>query len=1083
MLKLLWKWLDVYEDEVTLFLWAAFLLFIIHVGNLLFTNTAETTFLKRYGVQYLPVMYMINAVVTFFVMGMITGAMARVPDSRLLSYMLVGSGGLVGALRFTIPLGYDLIYPVLFLLKSQLEVLLAMVFWNMANDLFTTRQSKRLFPLLTAGEMFGSILGSFGTSPLARIIRTDNLLLAYLVICLAAAIVVHRMGHLYPTLLVREPETVKKGEGGGASPGNIIQEFKKIFPLIKESTLVQVLIVFSLMANIVITIINYQFNFAVNASYATEGGMIRFFSVFRGFLNTISLVLLLFVGKIYGKWGLPVALMVHPINYVVAFLALLIRFDIYTAMYARISTNVLRTTMNAPAMAVLMGLFHPSQRAVVRPFLRGTVVRIGILLGSALILLLGGVFHPRYLSLIALACMGMWLIYNVILKRQYPDILLNLISRSLLDLKSLGQEEIVQVFRDKRMQARLRDLFLSSRGKDALWYATLLKAQDMPDMDDLLLAAMKREDDQTRMALLDLLSDRAGSAAIPVFRELTDPHRPHLMAAMAKAARRFPPHLSRDFNVELFNTVQDPEARGYALASLYSKTPGRCQEIIRSLLSSNMPEDRWAGVIAAGESGNEIFADILHEILNGETTQKILSAIFHALRQLKDGRLNATVSPYLSHPSDTVRMGALDTFEIQGDQDLLKVIGLIGDALPAISAKAMEVILNSAYQNPLVLVKSLNIPSRKVRQGLFSVLESLNIKALDVYRFARTQLKKAYSCLIEREALKAFPESPERDLLMDHLLQEGQARVDNVLRVLSIKDVSGRTRLIWRGLSSSDARQRANGIEALTHVADRALTTILIPLVEELPLEQKLKAGRKTFAFPELREKPSLIGHLISKDDWVTSLLALSLAANDGYEGLNPKVLDALAASENPWVVKAALRCVHASHQDRCPKLGDVIDEVDPVLRMLYTQQVGIFQGLSVGELAAIGVMCKVVSHGANEVVIREGEPGDTLYLIIDGGVSVIKGEGIETCSEIAAMTAGDYFGEMALIDEAPRSATVKTKTKARFMVLSKDDFARIVHEHPPIGLNICKALSHRIRELQEKLGQQEKTCHPLPDR
>lgn len=43
MLKLLWKWLDVYEDEVTLFLWAAFLLFIIHVGNLLFTNTLWET--------------------------------------------------------------------------------------------------------------------------------------------------------------------------------------------------------------------------------------------------------------------------------------------------------------------------------------------------------------------------------------------------------------------------------------------------------------------------------------------------------------------------------------------------------------------------------------------------------------------------------------------------------------------------------------------------------------------------------------------------------------------------------------------------------------------------------------------------------------------------------------------------------------------------------------------------------------------------------------------------------------------------------------------------------------------------------
>ena len=271
MLRRVRKWLNLYEEETALFLWAALLLFIIHVGNILFTNTAETAFLKRYGVQYLPIMYMINAVVTFFIMGVLTGIMARMPDSRLLSYMLVGSGALVGSLRFAIPLGYDLIYPVLFLLKSQLEVLLALVFWNMANDLFNTRQSKRIFPLMTAGGVIGAILGSFATSPLAKLIRVDNLLLAYFFLSLMAAAVVHRMGHLYPTLLVQDQTDRKKGK----SRTNMVQEFRKILPLMKESTLVQVLIVFSLMANIVITIINYQFNFAVNQSYATEGGMIK----------------------------------------------------------------------------------------------------------------------------------------------------------------------------------------------------------------------------------------------------------------------------------------------------------------------------------------------------------------------------------------------------------------------------------------------------------------------------------------------------------------------------------------------------------------------------------------------------------------------------------------------------------------------------------------------------------------------------------------------------------------------------------------------------------------------------------------
>ena len=1075
MFRMIWKWLSVYEDELALFLWAALLLFIIHVGNILFTNTAETAFLKRYGVEYLPIMYMINAVATFFVMGMLTGIMARMPDSRLLSYMLVGSGALVGALRFTIPLGYDLIYPVLFLLKSQLEVLLALVFWNMANDLFTTRQSKRIFPLMTAGGVIGAILGSFGTSPLAKLIRMDNLLLAYFVVSLVGAAVVHRMGHLYPTLLVQDTGAAEKGKG--KSRTNIIQEFKKILPLMKDSTLVQVLIALSLMANIVITIINYQFNFAVNESYATEGGMIHFFAIFRGFLNIISLVLLLFVGKLYGKWGLPVALMIHPFNYVIAFLALLFRFDIYSAMYARLSTNVLRTTINAPAMSVLMGLFHASQRAVVRPFLRGTVVRIGTLAGSGLILLLGGVFHPRYLSIIALVCMGIWLTYDFILTKQYPRILLDLISRSMLDLKSLEQKEIVQVFRDRKMQAQLLDLFLSARGKDCLWYGSLLRNQDIPDFDDALLTVLKREDDPTRIGLLDLLSDGSGKAAIPVFRELADPGRPQLTLAMAKAARRFPPEISRDFNSELFKTIHDPEARGYALAGLYDDAPDRHLEIIQALLHSKMLEERWAGVIAAGESGNGVFAQILREKVGAEEDHRMLCALFRALRQLKDAPLNSMVSAYFSHSSETVRTAALEAFEIRDDQELGQVIGLMGDAAPEVGATAMELIQNSDYQNPLVLVNALNIPSRKVREGLFRVLETLDIKALDMYRFARSQLEASYSCLIEMEALRKFPESPERDLLRDHLIQEGKVRIDNVLRVLSIQDASGRTRIIWRGISSSDARQCSNSIEALTDTVDSALTRILIPLVEDMPLEERLESGRKAFELPIFAGRASLISHLIGKGDWVTSLLALSLMAKQGCDGIDPGLITALTASENPWVSRKARKCLSVKDLDKDVSVTDLTDQLDLVLRILHIKNIGIFQGLPVGELAAIGMVTEEISYGAHEVVIREGERGESLYLIIEGDVSVIKGEETENCDEIAALAAGDYFGEMALIEDAPRSATIRTRSQARFMVLTKQEFTRIVREHPQIALNICKALSKRIRNLHGKLGEQERSC------
>ena len=371
------RWLKVQPDEIGVFLWSAAILYLIRTSNILFNNFAETAFLKRFGVEYLPIVYIINSLTTFVIMAAITGVLRKLPSGRMLAYMMMFCGLSVAALRPVVSMGFDMVYPVLFVLKAQFEGLLALVFWNLANDFFNTRQSKRIFPLITAGGVIGAIIGSFITPALSKAISFDNLMLAYAVSCMLGATMVWGMNRQYPVLNLSERKAKK-----GAPKISMIKEIKQIGPMLKESTLLKILVLLTLLPNIALPIMNYQFNFAVNETYATEGGMVAFFGYFRGVLNIVSLVILLFVGKIYTRWGLPVALMFHPANYAIAFLGFLFRFDIVTAMYARLSTRVLLVTINNPARNILVGLFPDEFRALLRPFLRGTVVRVGILLGS-----------------------------------------------------------------------------------------------------------------------------------------------------------------------------------------------------------------------------------------------------------------------------------------------------------------------------------------------------------------------------------------------------------------------------------------------------------------------------------------------------------------------------------------------------------------------------------------------------------------------------------------------------------------------------------------------------------------------------
>ncbi|MBW2203300.1 MAG: cyclic nucleotide-binding domain-containing protein, partial [Deltaproteobacteria bacterium] len=820
------------------------------------------------------------------------------------------------------------------------------------------------------------------------------------------------------------------------------------------STLVKVLILLTLLPNVIIPILNYQFAYTVNSAFATQGGMLSFFGYFRGCMNIVSLIILLFVGRIYGRWGLPIVLMFHPFNYMLVFLAFLLRFDIFSAMYARVSTNVLRTTMNNPARAVLMGLFPLEYRAMIRPFLRGTVVRIGILLGSGIIMASEGLFSPRYLSIIAMTFVGGWIATSLALKKSYSQILLDLISRNMLDLKSLEEKDVGSVFADKQIQSGLVKTFLSSRGDDCLWHARILKSQGVKDLDAHILTVLKQNDDKTRIELLSMLSPEAGEQSIPLFRELVAAENRDLTVAVVKAANRLPAGLSHNFCKEVFETSQDPDVKAYAVIGLYNKSPDEYKGIIDSWLSSDDLSEKRAGIIASGESANESYISRLKDMLEEEEESSIIPFILTALDRLKAPEPNSFVTPYLTHSAEPVRLAALEAFDLKDDDAIRTVIALMDDISEKVYMLAQEKIKTSPYQNAQILVESLNIPRRKVREGIFVLLESLNIKDLDMFRFARSQVERCYNYLAEMEGLRHLPEGQERDLIIDHLENKKHIELENIVRVLATEDRSGQMRIIWRGLFSTDARQRSN-------------------LLEGIPPSETLKTGMKNFKLPDFSsDKGTVCPHLLGEKDWVTVVLTLFLISKQGSDGIDMGKVQAFTESDNAFIRQMALCAIDMGHHDPGKMEDNMKTEISIPDKILRLKGINIFEGLSVSELAAIASVTEEVDYPGGEIVIREGESGETMFLIIKGEVSVIKGAGEEGEREIelARIGTGDYFGEMALFEDAVRSATIRTAEEARFLILHKQEFTEIVREYPQIALHICKALSGRIRELHEKI-------------
>ncbi len=109
------------------------------------------------------------------------------------------------------------------------------------------------------------------------------------------------------------------------------------------------------------------------------------------------------------------------------------------------------------------------------------------------------------------------------------------------------------------------------------------------------------------------------------------------------------------------------------------------------------------------------------------------------------------------------------------------------------------------------------------------------------------------------------------------------------------------------------------------------------------------------------------------------------------------------------------------------------------------------------------------------EVICRQGEPGDRMYVIQAGRAVVVReGDGAEVV--VRELAAGEIFGEMAIFERQPRSATVRAKGTARVLTLDKRAFLRGVHEDPSLAYRILQAMSQRVRSLTEELSRSKST-------
>ncbi len=255
-------------------------------------------------------------------------------------------------------------------------------------------------------------------------------------------------------------------------------------------------------------------------------------------------------------------------------------------------------------------------------------------------------------------------------------------------------------------------------------------------------------------------------------------------------------------------------------------------------------------------------------------------------------------------------------------------------------------------------------------------------------------------------------------------------------RVLNILALTGKHKLasaVQAGLRKKSAEVDAKIAEHVDATLNRDLAARVVPLFEHLSLRERAQAAR-LFA--------------------------------DGVSQIERDPLSAIIELGDATIVGRAMLVYKDRFRQRFPRIWEESSHLIPLFeRMAFLRTVPIFEEMPGQELRRVAEMLTGVEVSAGETIFKKGSPGDALYIVRRGAVSIRDG-----AVELALSKTGDFFGELALLDNEPRSADAVAVEDTSLAKLHGADFRELMARRPQIQERILRVIVRRLRAASTRI-------------
>ncbi|MCI0708911.1 MAG: cyclic nucleotide-binding domain-containing protein [Chloroflexi bacterium] len=1084
--------------------------FMLNVSIVWGKASSESLFLNEVGIEVLPLMFVADAILNVIAILVYTAFADRIPNKQvMIAILVVGAASLFGA-RFGIFVDYQPTYLILYLISRVLQVIVSLHSWTYIADFYDTRTAKRHYPLIASGSRTSGILAGLLIVPLVTLFNTPNLVVAWGIALLIAAVISWYTPRKAPPVTVPEDNVGRQDQG-------VISNIREGFGFVTGTSFLVLMGAAALLSTLLLYLLDFQSQAFFVERFTTADELTAFYGLLGAIANAIALPIQMFLlSRVVTKLGVGNANLIFPGIASISY-ALLLTPTLFSASLAHVNHTALRSAFRTPIDSLLYNAVPINVKGRARAF-NSLLIPVGTLFAGLILIALP---IGTTLKVIGITVALLYIVVAYRLRRAYARSLTSLLAEDELNIFRLGDmesdqpkdvtirliKERISQTEDEALLVFLSEMLYDLQGRTATpTLIDLTKAHGYVVRSGVmdLIGSRWHEDETIRELLINGLDDEA-----------IEVKRSALQALIGHEHQFTHDEELLDIFLKLL-TESDEEVQAMVVPPLiasgdfYYLAPG-VEMLSRWLSTDASGPERTLGLRVLARTGSDRMVRTMIRYLEDPEpmVRRQATALIDSLtantfdKQIRELGLR-TLTGLLDDEDETVRLTAVQSLgNFDSPEASMALIHALADRSFTVRRLASKIISDRVGEE---LEASLDLENQYMAESAAFILSSSNHTR--ARRRALELMDKlvgdTYALIAQRMPLEAI-DTPAVSLLRNTLEEQESQLMDRFFWLLGALSSEVDARNVRLALQESEKIKRANAIEALESLTSPGIAQRVSPLysagtdlstqVEEWKTSLNLAVITKWQVFfqfwPRLRDASrttlrSRSLFLPDDDGWLqaTAMMAIVEMEKQGLldEPNSPVdkstvrlALEASTKDEMPVVYETAeIALKRLLSQTENPREGTMLTLIEKVI---FLKEVPFFADMEIAQLRVLANISEEKEFKEGETVFEEGDYGDALYVVIEGEIALqkrqVSASGRQTnIRRLTTHTNGEYFAEMNIFDDKPHQYDAVAIKDTQLLLIRRDTLVALINYQPDLSVTLLKVLSERLRQYSDVIAE-----------